>query len=60
MLSGNGSFGTYIYFGLENAFKLMINPKVKNEIEILVNIDGVQLYKNSKQQKILAYINHAT
>ena len=52
MLSANGSFGTYIYFGLENALKLMINPKiyVKDIIEIFVNIDGVQIYKNSKQQ----------
>ncbi|XP_067217090.1 uncharacterized protein [Linepithema humile] len=52
MLSANGSFGTYIYFGLEKALKLMINPKVyvKDVIEIFVNIDGVQIYKNLKQQ----------
>lgn len=52
MLGANESFGTYIYFGLENALKLMINSDIymENYIEILVNIDGVQIYKNSKQQ----------
>jgi hypothetical protein len=52
MLGANGSFGTYIYFGLEKVLKLMINSETYMEdfIEILVNIDGVQIYKNSKQQ----------
>lgn len=52
MLGENGLFGTYIYFGFEKALKLMINPKIyiKDVIEILVNIDGVQIYKNSRQQ----------
>lgn len=52
MLSNNGSFGSYINFGLEEVLKSMIDPKIYMEdvIEILVNIDGVQIYKNSKQQ----------
>ncbi|KYN07091.1 hypothetical protein ALC62_01947 [Cyphomyrmex costatus] len=52
MLSSNGSFGSYIYFGLEKVLKSMIDPEIYTEdvIEILVNIDGVQIYKNSKQQ----------
>ncbi|XP_018370029.1 PREDICTED: uncharacterized protein LOC108765429, partial [Trachymyrmex cornetzi] len=52
MLSNNGSFDSYINFGLELVLKSMIDSKIYTEdvIEILVNIDGVQIYKNSKQQ----------
>lgn len=52
MLSANGSYGTYIYFGLEKVLTLIINPEiyVEDTIEILVNIDGVQIYRNSRQQ----------
>lgn len=51
MLNANGSFG-YIYFSLEKILKLMIKSEIQMEdvIEILINIDGVQIYKNSKQQ----------
>lgn len=52
MLSSNGSFGSYLYFGLEKVLSQIIDPKIylEDTIEILVNIDGVQIFKNSKQQ----------
>lgn len=50
MRSKRGNMGKYSYCGLEEAIKKRIDPNIYNKdvIEVLVNVDGVPLYKNSK------------
>lgn len=48
----DGSIGEFIYFGIEQGLRKCINPKVHVEemIEILINIDGIKLFKSSEKQ----------
>lgn len=62
MKTGKLNNGLYTYFGILKVLHLMIKPKIYKEdnIEILVNIDGMPIYKNSNQQfwPILMKIYH--
>uniref|UniRef100_A0ABD2W0S5 DUF4806 domain-containing protein n=1 Tax=Trichogramma kaykai TaxID=54128 RepID=A0ABD2W0S5_9HYME len=55
MKSGRGNNGVYTYFGIEKALNKMIassefEDNEEETVNILVNVDGVPLYKNSSQQ----------
>ncbi|XP_008214747.1 uncharacterized protein LOC103317735 [Nasonia vitripennis] len=54
--------GLYTYFGIAEVLTLMIDPEIYNDdqIEILVNIDGMPIYKYSDKQfwPILMKIYH--
>ncbi|XP_063994860.1 uncharacterized protein LOC135172626 [Diachasmimorpha longicaudata] len=62
MKSSKGSYGAYAYCGIKEALLRRIDEKIYKEdvIEILVNVDGVPIYKNSKQHfwPILLMIYH--
>lgn len=52
MATKRGNEGFYIYIGIEEALKKRIDENIYKEkrIRILVNIDGVSLFKSSRQQ----------
>jgi len=52
MMTKRGNEGSYIYIGIEEALKKRINKNNYKEgkIHILVNIDGVPLFRSSRQQ----------
>lgn len=52
MKTARGNNGLFMYFGLEEVLSKMLssNIYVEKKIRILVNIDGVPIYKNSSQQ----------
>jgi len=52
MMTKRGNEGSYIYIGIEEALKKRINENNYKEgkIHILVNIDGVPLFRSSRQQ----------
>lgn len=62
MLCSSGTDGEFVYFGLENGLNRIILPEIytENEIRILVNIDGLPIYRNSRKQfwPILAQVFH--
>ncbi|XP_057340289.1 uncharacterized protein LOC130677522 [Microplitis mediator] len=52
VLTKNGTFGQYLYLGILNGLENRIDPGAFNEdsIKIVVFIDGMKIYKNSKGQ----------
>lgn len=50
MLGSGGKFGQYKYFGIRSNLKIVIDPKIFREksIRLLINVDGMELFKNSK------------
>jgi len=52
MMTKRGNEGFYIYIGIEEALKKRINENNYKEgkIHILVNIDGIPLFRSSRQQ----------
>lgn len=54
--------GYYVYFGITNALKKIINPEIflEKDINLLFNIDGMQVFQNSRQQlwPILGKVYH--
>lgn len=51
MKSLKNTFGSYVYFGLEEGLKnIVTNDFTENTIQLLFNIDGLPLFNNSSQQ----------
>lgn len=51
MRSLKNTFGSYVYFGLEEGLKnIVTNDFTENTIKLLFNIDGLPLFNNSSQQ----------
>lgn len=51
MMSSKNTNGSYVYFGIEQSLKRIINNEfIENTIRLLFNIDGLPLYNSSSQQ----------
>ena len=51
MLSSNGTFGEYKYFGLEKCLNVQIDLNVftDEQIKLLIHIDGAELFNKTKK-----------